>query len=134
MDRTPKPRETARGVDALKRTTAFKGGMTMKKFCITIALLSTASPALADEIKLKPIIDARLRYESVDQVPLTSDAQAITARVRTGVEAKSKAFAVLVEAEGTLALSEKYNSGLNGKAAFPIVADPENIELNRAQV
>ncbi len=106
----------------------------MKKICITIALLSTASPALADEIKLKPIIDARLRYESVDQVPLTSDAEAITARVRAGVEAKTKAFALLVEAEGTLALSEKYNSGLNGKAAFPIVADPQNIELNRAQV
>jgi hypothetical protein len=106
----------------------------MKRLCITVALLSTAAPALADEIKLKPLIDARLRYENVDQVPLAKDAQAITARVRAGVEAKTKAFAVLVEAEGTLAISEKYNSGLNGKAAFPVVADPETIELNRAQV
>jgi Alginate export len=106
----------------------------MRRYLIATALTAFATPALADEIKFKPLVDARLRYESVDQVPIARDASAITARVRAGVEAKTKAFAILVEAEGTLALSEKYNGGVNGKTAFPIVADPQNIELNRAQV
>ncbi|WP_246048201.1 alginate export family protein [Hankyongella ginsenosidimutans] len=35
---------------------------------------------------------------------------------------------------GTVAPLEKYFSGVNGKADRPIIADPENIELNRAQV
>ncbi len=98
------------------------------------ALIAATSAAHAEPIKLKPLIDARLRFESVDQAPIVSNADAVTARVRAGVEAKTKMFAVLVEAEGTFAISEKYNSGLNGKTGFPIVADPENIELNRAQV
>ena len=31
-------------------------------------------------------------------------------------------------------IDENYNSGVNGKTPFPIVADPENIELNRLQL
>jgi hypothetical protein len=106
----------------------------MKKTAIILAALCSSTPALADELKLKPLIDARLRYESVDQVPLVKDASAVTARIRAGVEAKSGSFAFLVEAEGTLAISENYNSGLNGKMLYPVVADPQNIELNRAQI
>jgi hypothetical protein len=106
----------------------------MTRTFLTLTLLASASPALADPIKIKPLIDARLRFESVDQKPLARDASAVIARVRAGFEAKTKAFALLIEGEGTLAISEKYNSGVNGKAAFPIVADPETIELNRAQV
>lgn len=117
----------------MKTPTPFKGEV-MNKSLITILLLSTTSPAFAGELKVKPLIDARLRYESVDQDPIARDAEAVIARVRAGFEAKKGGFAVLVEGEGLLAISEKYNSGVNGKAAFPIVADPENIELNRAQV
>ena len=106
----------------------------MHRYWIAAAMTALASPARADEVALKPLIDARLRYEHVEQVLLASEADAFTARVRAGIEAKTKAFAFLVEAEATLALSEKYNSGINGKDAFPVVADPENIELNRAQV
>lgn len=106
----------------------------MKKSVIALAILLPASPALADDFKLKPLVDARLRYESVDQDGLAEKADALTLRLRAGIEAKSGPFALLVEGEGTAALSENYNSGLNGKATLPIVADPENIELNRAQL
>jgi hypothetical protein len=106
----------------------------MKKVIITIAALSSSVPAFADELVIKPIIDARLRYESVDQNGLVKDSDALTVRLRSGIEAKKGPFAVLIEAEGTLAISEKYNSGLNGKTTSPIVADPQNIELNRAQI
>lgn len=93
-----------------------------------------ATPALADPLTLKPFVDARLRYEQVEQDGLPRDADAVTARVRAGIEAKSGDWAVLIESEATLAIVEDYNSGLNGKTAFPIVADPQTIELNRAQL
>ncbi len=106
----------------------------MHKFVIATTCLAFTTPALADAVKIKPLIDARLRYENVDQKPLAREAEAVTARVRAGFEAKQGAFAVLVEGEGTLAISEHYNSGVNGKTGFPIVADPQTIELNRAQI
>jgi hypothetical protein len=123
--------------DALKRKQFKPQGDKMKKILTTavIALAST-TPAMAETFKLKPLVDVRLRIEHVDQVatPVLADADAITLRIRPGVEASSKSFSFLVEAEGTIALSEKYNSFLNGKTRYAGVADPENIELNRAQV
>jgi hypothetical protein len=99
---------------------------------MTVGLLS--SPAVAGGPTIKPIIDARLRYENVSQAPIARDADAVTARVRAGFEVKSGDFSLLAEAEGTLAISENYNSGLNGRTTFPIVADPQNVELNRLQL
>lgn len=107
----------------------------MKKYLLGTALIAmTATPAVAETFKLKPLIDTRLRYENVDQAGIAEDADAVTLRARAGAELASKSWSFLVEAEGTLAIVEDYNSGVNGKGAFPIVADPENIELNRAQV
>lgn len=92
-----------------------------------------ASPAHAGGITLKPNVDARLRYENVDQ-PAT-DADALTIRLRNGITATGGAFSVLVEAEGTLAIVDHYRGApflpANG---YSVVADPENIELNRAQI
>lgn len=95
-------------------------------------LLSVAGHA--DEIKWKPIVDARLRYENVDQTGFTKDADALTARLRAGIEASFEDFTFLAEGEGTLPIVEHYNSTTNGKATYPVVADPENAELNRLQV
>jgi hypothetical protein len=133
MDRTPMQRKRPIGEDALGQP--ISGRKTMRK-ALTTAILSTtaiASPALA-EVEVKPIIEARLRYESVEQQGTTPpDADAVTVRVRAGVTAKTGPFAVLIEGEGTLALVEDYNSGVNGKLG-PIIPDPENVELNRAQI
>jgi hypothetical protein len=106
----------------------------MRKALIIAALSSTAiaSPALA-EVEVKPIIEARLRYENVEQQGVAVEADAVTLRLRAGVTAKSGPLSVLVEGEGLLAIVEDYNSGVNGKAG-PIIADPQNIELNRAQI
>ena len=106
----------------------------MHKILLATAMTMLAMPALADTVKLKPVIDARLRYEHVDQVGLALKADAVAARVRAGFEAKKGPFALLVEAEAVLAIGENYNSGVNGKGLYPIVADPQNIELNRAQL
>ena len=98
------------------------------------AALGTAAPAIAKPISVKPIIDTRLRYEHVDQQGFGDNADALTARLRAGAELSSGDWALLAEGEATLALHERYDSGLNGKMRYPIVADPENIELNRFQL
>lgn len=90
--------------------------------------------AQADELTIRPLLDARLRYEHVEQDGLDEDADAITVRVRSGAEASTGPFSVLVEGESTLAIDGHYNSGTNGRTALPMVPDPQNIELNRAQL
>ncbi|WP_225425453.1 hypothetical protein [Pelagerythrobacter rhizovicinus] len=101
-----------------------------------------ASAAPGDTIEigggasLDPILAARLRHEVVDQAGAPDDAEALTLRVRAGAELKIEGFSILAEGEGTAALADDYNDTLpgNGIEPFPVVADPENFELNRLQV
>ncbi|HEX8486704.1 hypothetical protein [Sphingomonas sp.] len=95
---------------------------------------TAATPALAQDIALKPLASARLRYETVEQDGIAAQADALTLRVRTGVQATSGAFAALVEAQGNLAIVGDYYDGVNGIADCPLVADPQNVALFRAQV
>ena len=71
-------------------------------------LLSTsalvAAPAAAQTVTLKPIVDARLRWEQVDQDGLPRTSDAVTARIRTGVAATSGRWSALAEAQGNLAI------------------------------
>jgi len=91
---------------------------------------------IGDGVTLDPIIDANLRYELVDQANISNDADAVTLRLRLGAELKSNGFSLLAEGEGTLALGDHYNDTLpgNGAEPYPVVADPENLELNRLHV
>jgi hypothetical protein len=93
-----------------------------------------AAPAAAQDVTFRPLVDARLRYENVDQQGIDKDADALTMRLRMGGEIGTGPLSLLAEAEGTLAIVEHYNSGVNGRIAYPIVADPENVELNRIQL
>ncbi|MCL6730252.1 alginate export family protein [Sphingomonas hankyongi] len=92
----------------------------------------------ASTIQLKPILDARLRYETVDQGSLEADA--ITLRVRAGAEAKLDKFALLAEGEGTVAGLSDYNAfpfplaDEQRRPEFAVIADPQNVELNRLQL
>ena len=112
-----------------------------------VAIGSAATPAFAQAgplppievaggITIDPIVAARLRYEAVDQDNGLEDADALTARLRAGLEIKRGIVSVLAETEGVLALVDDYNDTLpfNGIEPFPVVADPENFELNRLQV
>ena len=90
---------------------------------------------LGDGWTIRPLVEARLRYESVDQTGFARDADALTARVRAGVEiGLPHGFSLLGEAEGTLPIVEHYNSQANGRTTFPVVADGANIDLNRLQL
>lgn len=130
----------------------------MKKTAFAATLFASsiafAHPALAagetgfgdpvpvgDGLTLDPIIDARIRYENVNQP--TVDADALTVRVRSGLELKHTPshLSVLVEAESTLGLVKEYNAfpfavpgSSQRRPQYAVVADAESIELNRAQI
>lgn len=105
------------------------------RIAIAAGALLFATQAQADELVLKPIADARLRYEHVGQDDLPEDADAVTLRLRSGLSAQTGSFSALIEGHGTLAIKGDYYDGLEGSAAVrPIVADPQNIGLSRAQL
>lgn len=86
--------------------------------------------------ELKPIVDTRLRYESVEQDGIAQSAQAMTLRGRLGFETGKVAGTSLL-AEGELVRpleDEDYNSTTNGHTAYPVVADPRSSEANRLQL
>ncbi len=109
-----------------------------------VALSATAAQAqdfgapvpIGEGVTLDPIFAARVRYETVDQDTIAAGADAVTARVRAGLELKASGFAILGEVESTLAIVGDYNDTIpgNGIEPFPTVPDPETIELNRLQV
>ena len=101
-----------------------------------ILMASAANPALAqswsgpkeigDGVTLDPIIDARLRYEHVDQDNAVEEADALTLRLRAGAELKAGEVSLLVEGEGTFALLDDYN-------AFPFAAEHQNRPAGKRQ-
>jgi len=106
----------------------------MKRIMMTAVLLAVAGPAYADPILLKPLTDLRLRYENDRQDGLAANSNALTARLRAGIAASDGPWSALVEAQGLLAIDGRYYDGLHGPATRPLINDPENIALSRAQV
>jgi hypothetical protein len=100
------------------------------------ALAQTAPAAPAAGVVFKPIVEARLRHEGVDRDAPLTDADATTARVRMGLEARKGRWSALVEGEGSLSLGDDYNdtNAGNGVEPFAVIADPSTLELNRLQV
>ena len=101
------------------------------------ALAKVGDPVdVGNGVTIDPMFDLRLRYETVDQDTPLDDAQAVTGRLRAGAQLKWDFFSILAEGEGTLALVDDYNDTIpgNGIEPFPVVADPENLELNRIQI
>ena len=106
-------------------------------FCV-VSLLAGA--AFADDFgsvvrDSTPIVDVRLRSESVDQSGMSKEADALTLRARLGLET-GKVFSTSLLAEGVALwpMEDRYNSTVNGKTTYPIVADPETYAINRLQL
>jgi hypothetical protein len=113
----------------------------MRKSGALILLALAASPAMAGKpydlggVTVTPSLDARFRYELVDQSNTLSQADALTLRARPGLTLGiDKSLSLLVEGEGTVALLEDYNSTVNGKTGFSTVPDANNLEINRIQL
>ncbi len=104
-------------------------------------LLAAASPAvaatnlgefLADGSLL---LNARYRYEHVDQSGFSKAADAHTVRLRAGYQTPVfHGLQALVELQTTGHLSDTFNDTVNGRTVYPIVPDPENFQLNRLQL
>jgi hypothetical protein len=104
---------------------------------LSAANAATANPVTGALGEWKPIIDARLRYEFVDQEPLVNDANAVTARLRLGAETgKAWSTALLVEGEFLAPIQDDFrpDPAVNTKLTYPVVADPEAYEVNRVQL
>jgi hypothetical protein len=84
----------------------------------------------------KPILEARLRYEDVDQGNFARDAQALTLRSRFGWETGAwNHLTGLAEGEATSRLGpEHFNDSLNHRTLYPGVTDPQTLELHRLQL
>lgn len=106
----------------------------MKYLLATTAALAVAGPACAQQIELKPVAEARLRYEHVDQHGLTQQADALTVRARAGLTASSGALSATLVGQGTLAVIDRYFDGFDKAANKPLVADPQNFALYIAQL
>ncbi|URD59799.1 alginate export family protein [Sphingomonas sp. KRR8] len=112
----------------------FKSVMVAGFPLLMFATAATAAPA----VQVKPIVDARLRYEDVDQGTLNADA--LTLRVRAGVEARAGIVSILAEGESTIAPIAKYNAfpfaiaDEQRRPQYAGISDPRNLELNRLQL
>ena len=104
----------------------------MRSILLTGAALAVAGPACAQQIK--PLAEARARYEHVEQDGLALDSDAVTVRVRAGLQISEGGWSALAEAQGNVAVGDADYDGLHGVATRPLVADPENVALYRAQI
>jgi hypothetical protein len=96
------------------------------------------SASLLESFKAwKPIIDARMRAEFVDQTPFAEDADALTLRLRAGFES-GKVLNTTLLAEGELVTpfdgNYRPDPARATRTAFPVVTDPESYEVNRLQL
>lgn len=110
----------------LSRSTAGAAAVALSSF--------VAVPVSAQSITLTPSVDVRLRYEGVEQDGIDRSADAVTIRVRTGITARRGALSAVVEAQGNLAIVDRFEDGVSGPSRYPGVGDPENVALYRAQL
>lgn len=82
----------------------------------------------------KPLLNLRLRHEEVDSDGAAEDAQALTLRTRLGYQSGTLyGFDVMGEFEDTRIVGQVDNYAPE-QAGYPVIADPEVTELNRAAV
>ncbi|GGE47225.1 hypothetical protein GCM10011367_22520 [Marinicauda pacifica] len=109
--------------------------MTVSLLALSAALAAAEPAASASVLPDGLIVDARLRYEHVDQAGLSEDADALTLRTRFGFKTPRRTgFATLIEDENTLHLVDDFADTVEPAPGFPVVADPEITELNRLQL
>ncbi|MGO1118265.1 alginate export family protein [Rhodovibrionaceae bacterium A322] len=82
----------------------------------------------------KPVFDVRYRYEHVDQAGVPRTANANTVRTRAGLETgKVYGIGAGFDAEWIQAIGgERFNNTINGKTRYPVVADPDDLQVNQA--
>ncbi|MDH4608474.1 hypothetical protein [Pseudomonas sp. BN102] len=113
---------------------------TLKPALLSLAVASTSHAALAAEdignlfTQGKPILDARYRFENVDQNNNLRDANAQTLRTRVGFQSgKWYGLSGLLEVDNVSRLGDAaYNDSRNGQTNYAMVVDPDGTEVNQA--
>ena len=109
-------------------------------FALTLAVCAGGQLSLAGEanwqrlfLDAKPVLDVRYRFEHVEQQSKAKDANAHTVRTRAGFESgRVYGIGLSFDVEWIEAIgSERFNNTINGKTAFPVVADPDDAEINQ---
>ncbi len=104
------------------------------RFALYFVALLGGAAAHAETQQVTPYADIRYRLELVDQDGLAEHAVASTLRIRAGLKtAEWHSLSVVVEGEAIIALgATSYNDTVNGKTAYPVIADPSDVLLNQA--
>ena len=78
-------------------------------------------------------LDARYRFEFVDQSGFPKNAKANTIRTRAGLETgRVHGIGAVFDVEWIEGVGrERYNDTINGKVQFPVVADPGDFQVNQ---
>ncbi|PKP95583.1 MAG: hypothetical protein CVT75_01180 [Alphaproteobacteria bacterium HGW-Alphaproteobacteria-14] len=112
-----------------------------QRFAISLIALAAlqAAPVHAaseNDSAIQPYADIRYRLELVDQDGLPEDATASTIRIKLGVvTGEWQGFSAQVEGEAIARIGPRdFNDTVNGRTAFPVVADPSDVLLNQAIV
>lgn len=113
--------------------------MPSRQWLSFIVLATLGNPICAGEPGAAPPVrvewNARLRHEHVDDATFAHAADAPTLRLRGGLRlAWADRWSALLEGEAVFADDTRYNSGANGRTAWPAVIDPAGAELNQAWV
>lgn len=99
------------------------------------AKFATPAPGTLGYALLKgtPTLDARYRFEQVDQDGIHRDADASTLRTRVGyITGNYAGFLAGIELQNISDVgAEHFNNTLNGETRFPVVADPRSNRLNQ---
>lgn len=84
----------------------------------------------------KSSMNFRYRFEGVDQEGVAKEAAASTLRSRyTFVSGQAAGLKLGLEADYVSAIgTERYNSTVNRRTSYPVVADPDGLDLNQAYV
>ncbi|KZC19359.1 MULTISPECIES: alginate export family protein [Rhodanobacter] len=94
--------------------------------------VSTGEPAASAGPSWQLEWDARLRHERVDDDAFARSAEADTVRLRLGLHGEfGHGWSGLVEGAGVASAGSRYNSGANGRTAYPAVTDPRGGEFNQ---
>lgn len=110
---------------------------------VVVCLIAVLAPDIRDGrgaedwrnlyLDAKPILDVRYRFEFVEQDGFSKDAKANTIRTRVGLETgRLYGMGIVFDAEWIQAIgSRSFNDTINGKTQFPVVADPDDEQINQ---
>ncbi|MCX7042971.1 MAG: porin, partial [Gammaproteobacteria bacterium] len=107
--------------------------MSLPRALPALALVACAPAFAADPLSLE--WDLRARHEHVADDAFANSADATTLRLRFGLRGDfGHGWSALLEGEGIVDGDDDYNSGANGRTAYPAVIDPDGAEVNQAWV